>query len=246
MKIVKFDGARAMCPAILLFSIAAFALNAAAQTTPADAKAKIISSQEYRMPEASVAAGIDGTVSIGITVDKTGKMRGAKIFGGPAWPCGTTPKKEIEEVLKSVAANISTFQFSPAIENGKPADSSIIHSFELGRTYRDLIKLSEAEEAAKTGAPVPKVVDAGFLNGKALSLPEPSNPARAQGVTGTIPVHIVFNEEGRVILAGALSGHPLLQAAAREAACRAKFAPVSLKEQPINVKGLVTYKFSPR
>lgn len=248
MKIARIINARMIRSAILLFLVAALSANALAQSTPPDAEAKMVSSQEYHMPDAALAAGIDGTVSIGITVDKTGKMRGAKIFGGPAWPCGATPKKEIDEVLKSVAQNISTFQFSPAIKNGKPADSSLILSFALGKAYQNAVKQREAEEAVQTGAPSPKVVDSGFLNGKALSLPPPNYPAtaKAQRISGGVPVWIVFDEQGRVVLAGALSGHPLLQASAREAACRAKFAPVVLSGQPVKVTGTMVYQFVPQ
>ena len=249
MKFAKLIILRKTLPALFLHvSAAVLSVSIDAQSTLPDTEAKLVSSQEYQMPGTALAAGIDGTVSIGLTVDKTGKTRAAKLFGGPAWPCGTTPKKEIDEALKSVAVNISTFRFSPAIKNGKPVDSNLILSFAMGKTYRDLIKLREAEEAVRTGAAAPKVVDLGFLNGKALSLPEPNYPATAtaQRLSGGVPVWVVIDESGRVALAGALSGHPLLQASAREAACRARFSPVSLSGQPVRVTGTMTYNFVPR
>ena len=48
-------------------------------------------------------------------------------------------------------------------------------------------------------------------------------PLMGQKLTGTIPVHILVDEEGDVLYARVLSGHPLLRAAARKAACQTRF-----------------------
>ncbi|MDQ3806280.1 MAG: TonB family protein [Acidobacteriota bacterium] len=90
------------------------------------------------------------------------------------------------------------------------------------------------------------VVPAGVLNAKAISKPEPAYPpaakaARAQVVT----VRVRVDEEGKVIEANAVSGHPLLRPAAVEAARRARFPPTLLKGQPVQVSGVLTYHFVP-
>jgi protein TonB len=61
---------------------------------------------------------------------------------------------------------------------------------------------------------IPKApISGGVLNGKALSLPKPAFPpiARAAHVSGTVWVQVLVDEEGSVISARAVSGHPLLQ-----------------------------------
>lgn len=89
-------------------------------------------------------------------------------------------------------------------------------------------------------------INGGVLNGKATSLPHPDYPviARQAKATGTVAVQITIDEGGNVIVAEAVSGHPLLRAAAVKAAREAKFAPTKLSGQPVRVNGVVTYTFA--
>ncbi|MBV9925370.1 MAG: TonB family protein [Acidobacteria bacterium] len=91
------------------------------------------------------------------------------------------------------------------------------------------------------------VVSGGILNGKAISKPQPAYPpiAKAAGARGTVTVQVVVDEEGNVISARAVSGHPLLQQAAVAAARQAKFSPTLLSGQPVKISGVVTYNFVP-
>jgi protein TonB len=85
----------------------------------------------------------------------------------------------------------------------------------------------------------------GVLNGKAISKPQPAYPpiAMAARAQGTVTVQIVVDEEGRVISASAVSGHPLLQQAAVSAARQARFSPTRLSGQQVKVSGVITYNF---
>ena len=91
----------------------------------------------------------------------------------------------------------------------------------------------------------PRVVSGGILNGKAISKPSPPYPAiaRAARAQGTVTVQILVDEEGKVISASAVSGHPLLQQAAVNAARDARFAPTLLSGRPVRVSGVITYNF---
>ena len=60
---------------------------------------------------------------------------------------------------------------------------------------------------------------------------------------GTVVVQVLIDESGNVIQATAVSGHPLLRAAAVEAARAATFAPTRLEGKPVRVAGVVTYNF---
>ena len=105
---------------------------------------------------------------------------------------------------------------------------------------------SYAESEPATGAAVSKApISGGVLNGRAISLPQPSYPpiARAARASGTVLVQIVVNERGCIQTARAVSGHPLLQAAAVQAARQACFAPTRLSGQPVKVSGAITYNF---
>lgn len=99
----------------------------------------------------------------------------------------------------------------------------------------------------KTPPPVPKTVSGGVLNGKATSLPKPAYPAAAKAVRagGAVSVQVLISESGSVISANAVSGHPLLRAAAEGAARGARFSPTLLSGQPVKVSGVITYNFVP-
>ena len=94
---------------------------------------------------------------------------------------------------------------------------------------------------------IPKTVSGGVLNGKATSLPKPAYPPAAKAVRagGAVSVQVLIDESGRVISASAVSGHPLLRAAAVSAAHGARFSPTLLSGQPVKVSGVITYNFVP-
>ena len=98
---------------------------------------------------------------------------------------------------------------------------------------------------AQTKNPPPKSVSAGIVNGKATSLPKPEYPAAAKAVRagGGVNVEVTIDENGDVISARAVSGHPLLQQAAAAAARQAKFKPTLLAGQPVKVTGVIVYNF---
>ncbi|HEV7475634.1 MAG TPA: energy transducer TonB [Pyrinomonadaceae bacterium] len=90
------------------------------------------------------------------------------------------------------------------------------------------------------------VITGGVLNGKATSLPIPAYPsiAKAARAGGNVTVEVTVDEEGNVVTARAVSGHPLLQAASVEAARNAKFSPTKLSGQAVKVQGVLVYTFS--
>ena len=95
--------------------------------------------------------------------------------------------------------------------------------------------------------PVPKQISGGVLNGKATSLPKPPYPpaARAVRAAGAVSVQVLIDESGSVVSASAVSGHPLLRAAAVQAARGARFSPTMLSGQAVKVSGVITYNFVP-
>jgi protein TonB len=88
-------------------------------------------------------------------------------------------------------------------------------------------------------------VSLGVLVSKAISLPQPPYPVLAKQIRiqGPVTVQILVDEEGRVVTAQPMSGHPTLLAAAKEAAMRARFTPTKLSGVPVKVQGMITYNF---
>jgi TonB family protein len=104
------------------------------------------------------------------------------------------------------------------------------------------------EDVGATPSPSPsggQTISGGVLNGKAISKPEPPYPAiaKAARASGTVTVQVTVDETGRVVSASAVSGHPLLHAAAVAAAKQARFTPTLLSGEPVKVSGVLTYNF---
>ncbi len=106
-------------------------------------------------------------------------------------------------------------------------------------------KEERKEEAAIEREPG-RSISGGVLNGKTTSLPNPEYPeiARSAHASGAVTVEITIDETGKVVAAYAVSGHPLLQAAAVKAARLATFLPTRLKGEPVKVAGVLVYNFT--
>jgi TonB family protein len=85
----------------------------------------------------------------------------------------------------------------------------------------------------------------GIESGRVLELPKPAYPAiaRAAHASGTVGVQVLIDVDGTVIAAASVSGHPLLQAAAVNAARNARFTPTKVNGQPVKVVGVIEYNF---
>ena len=90
------------------------------------------------------------------------------------------------------------------------------------------------------------VTSLGVINGRAAYLPKPTYSAVAIAVKaqGKVDVQVLIDEEGKVISAKALSGHPLLKDAAVRAAQNARFTPTLLSKVPVKVTGVIVYNFT--
>ncbi len=109
-------------------------------------------------------------------------------------------------------------------------------------------EVSKEDEPAQGGddtASGVKRVTVGDLNRKVISKPVPTYPpaARAVKASGPVVVSVEVDEGGRVTAARAVSGHPLLRAAAEAAARQARFSPTLLSGKPIKARGQLTYEF---
>ncbi len=85
----------------------------------------------------------------------------------------------------------------------------------------------------------------GVLNSRAISKPAPVYPqaARAAHVSGPVVVQVTVDEDGNVISAKPVSGDPLLQQAATQAAYNWRFSPTSLSGHAVRVSGTITFNF---
>jgi protein TonB len=108
-----------------------------------------------------------------------------------------------------------------------------------------VVRVVETPPPPPPPKPTTETVPTRLLISKAISLPQPLYPALAKQarVQGPVNIQILIDEQGKVISAHSVVGHPLLTNAARDAAMRARFTPTMLNGQPVKVQGVITYNF---
>lgn len=111
-----------------------------------------------------------------------------------------------------------------------------------------LASTSFAQEPQREEPQPPKIVrkSGGVLQGSATTRVEPTYPplAKAARVSGPVVVEVTVDEQGSVIAARTISGHPLLKDAAVGAARQWTFKPTLLEGQPVKVIGTITFNFN--
>ena len=211
-----------------------------AQDTPKIIKGGILNGKAISLPKPAYpdeakAAKLDGTVRINVIINEDGYVESAEpsdevivvkktdAHGNPEDVRLPAPDPSLVEAARSAAMRA---RFSPTRLSGVPVKVSgtITYNFVASE---------------------PKQLGGGILNGKAESLPSPIYPASAKAVkaSGMVAVQVTIDEDGNIVAATAISGHPLLRAAAVEAAREAKFKPTLLSGEPVKVTGVLTYNF---
>jgi periplasmic protein TonB len=101
-------------------------------------------------------------------------------------------------------------------------------------------------EPIATPTPRPRIIVSDMLPSKAIKKVQPPYPtiARTARVQGPVQVQVLISEEGRVVSASTVSGHPLLLDASVQAARQWVFTPTTLNGQPVKVSGVLTFNFT--
>ena len=220
--------------ALCVFSFAVSAQNPQPkQISGGVLNGKAVSLPKPAYPAEAKEAKAEGSVAVEVEIDEQGTVVTAVSLpydqtarknndGTPAEP------RELHPALRTAAETAAmAAKFSPTLLQGEPVrvKGRIVYNFVVGGSE----------------------ISGGILNGKAKNLPMPKYPEAALAVqaAGTVSVQVTIDEEGNVISASAISGHPLLRSAAVAAAQEAKFAPTRLSGQPVKVSGILTYNFVP-
>lgn len=201
---------------------------------------KAVSLVKPAYPAEARAAGVEGSVAVNIVIDEGGNVISAQAEWEPRRvqklnDDGTVLTFEELHPALRVAAEQAALQsrFSPTLLSGQPVKVK-------GRiVYNFVADIGDADIPGKK-------INGGVLNGKAISLPKPDYPPAALAVRaqGLVTVQVVVDEEGRVMSANAVSGHPLLRAASVAAARQASFSPTLLEGHAVKVVGVITYNFT--
>jgi TonB family protein len=209
-------------------------------------------------PEAAKAMKAEGAVAVDIEIDVNGNVVSAiaDIYYQHEKRAedGTKLDPMVADPLLRQAAEDAArgAKFDPMLLDGQAVNvkGRIVYNFVAGdqKMATETVTVDGSRRGdthAGTLSPTAKSVNRGVLNGIATSLPKPAYPPAAMAVNaeGAVSVQVIVVEGGHVIAAAAVSGHPLLRAAAEAAAREATFSPTRLSGEPVKVSGVITYNF---
>ena len=199
---------------------------------------KAVSLPKPVYPDEARLANVGGAIVVDIIIDEAGNVMSAKRAASAKVGNGEeiTEVERLRALLEEASENAALqARFTPTRINSNPVKvrGRIIYNFVAG------------EDGKTISDDVIRTISGGVLNSKATSLPLPSYPPAAAAVRaeGAVSVNVTVDQNGRVVSAQAASGHPLLQAAAVEAAKKARFAPTLLSGEPVKVSGIIMYNF---
>lgn len=138
------------------------------------------------------------------------------------------------DIIKYIEANGVSFKLDSDLQDRLRKSGATEEIFQaINKNYR-----TDLDEKAISG---------GVMNNRATELPQPVTPpaARVVRASGVVTVSVLVAEDGGVLSAQAVSGHPLLRNAAEDAAELARFKPLMLSGKPQIVRGIITYNFVP-
>ncbi|HKE03197.1 MAG TPA: energy transducer TonB, partial [Blastocatellia bacterium] len=100
--------------------------------------------------------------------------------------------------------------------------------------------------APKAATPETRKVSEGVVRGNAIVKAAPLYPASAKKMqaAGSVQVQVTISEDGHVIEATTVNGHPLLRGAAVDAARKWVFKPTMLNGIPVKVQSTLTFVFT--
>lgn len=233
--------------AVNLFIFVMFAGLASAQDTPKKINGGVLNGKAVSLPKPEYpaeakAAKLEGTVAIRVTIDEEGnvveaepqeKSSSIRSYDSNGEQVVTQDTFPDAVLVESALAAAKAAKFAPTTLSGQPikVTGAIVYNF-----------VASAGSGKSVGG-----ISGGVLNGKAIELPLPTYPPAAKAVRagGAVSVQVTIDENGEVISASAVSGHPLLRAAAMEAAKLAKFSPTQLDGKAVKVNGVLVYNFVP-
>jgi TonB family protein len=130
--------------------------------------------------------------------------------------------------------------------NGAPQFSYVKSAVLLGPPQIAPVETAQPPPPPPTPTAVLRV-SKGVISGEVVTKVYPVYPSIAKQINaaGEVQVAIVISEIGRVIEAKAIKGHPVLRAAAEDAARKWVFRPTLLDGRPVKQPGTLTFVFTP-
>jgi TonB family protein len=194
----------------------------------------------HDLPDLKAAATSGNALRIEVRIDVAGVVAKATALSGP-------------EKLKKLALGAASQWRFPAlpVESAKAERIGlIVFSFIPSTDWVWIVTGGQEHSHSLPAAPLekngqlPKPKDQGVIeqqqHGQNRCQEADIANARAQG---SVEVQVLISEQGDVLAARAISGHPLLHAASVEAALKWKFKPTLQSGVPVKVAGILTFNY---
>ncbi len=202
---------------------------------------KAINLPAPKFPAAAKAVNASGAVNVKVTIDENGSVTEAIAVSG-------------HPLLRKAAEDAALqAKFAGTQLSGQPVKVTgvIIYNFTpSGSVQANKLPTYSGPGNAVVGDRMPpqrtdNTISGGVLNGKARNLAVPAYPAAAKavGASGAVNVQVVIDEDGNVISANSVSGHPLLRDSSEKAARESKFSPTLLQGRTVKVTGIIVYNY---
>lgn len=240
---------------VLLIAVMVQPVTLIAQTSSA-VERKLVTPPKLSVPTVASTANVGGKVTVRVDLNNDGTVAKVVSVAGPDWVCSNYNSEPIDAICEAarLAAMQARFDAIDATAKGVSKDAFLTFTFPVKVEPKSATSEefgARVSNGTTGNADVAKIVNpsqmvsGGVLNGKALKLGRPTYPATAKavGASGSVTVQVLIVEDGRIYSAKPLSGHPLLQSAARSAACESKFTQTVLMGNPVKVSGVITYNF---
>jgi TonB family protein len=153
-----------------------------------------------------------------------------------------TPKPTVKPANVNTDANANVKSNANTVVN--TASNTVVNIKPTNTLPPPTPKSAQTPTPAAPPKPTPKNVNVGNMTGRAVSLPKPAYPqtAKQMGANGQVVVQVTVDEEGNVLSASAVSGHPLLRRPAEAAARQARFSS-KIGGENAKAIGVVVYNF---
>jgi len=177
-------------------------------------------------PEAAKMAGIQGVISLNVTVDEQGNVVEVKSWAGNA-----------PVLAKAAVRAVKKWKYRPVLIEDEP----FAFLGEVVFTFR-LRKRAQVSEGGNS--PVRRLACMVDTSGLLYSVnPEYPRVARIAHISGTVVLEMVINKQGGVEDVKATSGHPLLVQSAIDAVRQWRYQPYMVGHEAIAVQAHVVVKF---
>jgi len=221
-------------------------LFAAGTTIVAQQSRQILSSPQHALPASAVESGLGGTVNVEVEVNKAGEETKVGDAVGPDWVCPSVTRPDVLALRETAKLVAKDTKFAASEKNSK---LWIGVKFPFGKPRDEIYNpgVKPAEPARENSTKVPRLINAGVVNGRAKKMGRPVYPpeARSARVSGAVSIKVLIDEDGSIFSAEPVGGHPLLHGSSRAAACSTEFSQTRLMGQAVRVSGVITYNFVP-